>query len=82
MLLDERCATRAAAQGLECQGAGAGEQIDRMSSANVGPNQVENGLAQTVFHRPGTQIAAVDELSAAKSSADDSHAYRRPVGPV
>jgi len=52
MLFDERGSLSAAANCLEPQGPGAGEQIECMSSLDIGPKQIENRLAKAVFHRP------------------------------
>ena len=71
MSLDERRAGGPAAQGLEAQGPGAGEQVDRMVAGRLGADQIEDRLADAVLHRPHDRVAVIAEPPAAKMSADD-----------
>jgi hypothetical protein len=56
--LDERGVGGAAAEGLQAQRAGAGEQVDRVPPRGRDAHQVEDRLPQPVLHRPGHQIVA------------------------
>ena len=78
MLLDHRGPRGAAANGFEAQRAGAGKEIEGVLSSNVRSQQIKNGLAEAVFHRPGAKVAGVVEAAAAKVSADDAHAGDGP----
>ena len=71
VLFDHGGALRAAADRFQGQGSGAGKEIDRVFSADFRPDQVENRLAETVFHGPSAKIAAIVQPPAAKCSADD-----------
>ncbi len=53
MLLDERGSEAAPAERLQPQGAGPGEQVQGIGAAHVVAEQVEYGLADAIFHRPG-----------------------------
>ena len=71
VLFDQGGALGAAADRFQGQGSGAGKEIDRVFSADVRPDQVENRLAEAVFHGPGAEIAAIVQPPAAKCSPDD-----------
>src|SRR5262245_34179924 len=74
MPFDERRLHGPPADRFQAERPSAGEQIDRMATDDPRPNQIEDRLADAVFHRPRSQVAAVLELSAAKTAADDSQA--------
>ena len=81
VLLDERGPRGSAADGFEPQGAGAGEQIDGVLADDVGTDQVEDRLADTVFHRPRAVLRhGVDQSPAAQRSANDARRAGRLVG--
>ena len=61
----------ATTEGLARQRPGAGEEINGVHSADGGADEVEEGLAHAVLHRPYTRVAAVLEAPAAELSAHD-----------
>ena len=61
---------------------GAGKQVDRMSSIDLHPQQIEDGLANAVFHGPRPQIAAVFQLATAQRAANNPQARRLAPPPV
>jgi hypothetical protein len=71
VLLDQGGPRRSAADRFQRQGARAGKEIDRVSSADFRPDEVENRLAEAVFHWPGTETAAVVQMTVAEFAADD-----------
>ena len=68
VLLDQRGPLGAAADGLQRQRPGAGEEIHGVLAADGRTDQVEDRLAEAVFHGPGAEVAAVVEFSAAQST--------------
>ena len=69
VLLDQRGLLGAAADGLQRQRPGAGEEVQGVFAADGRTNQVEDGLAEAVFHGPGAEVAAVLEFSAPQRPA-------------
>ena len=76
MNFDRRRRNRAATDRFERQRAGAAEEVDDVFPANVLPEEVENRLANPLFHRTDATVAAVFELRSAEKTADDAQADR------
>ena len=66
-------------EGLQAEGTRAGEEIDGMGPLGGDPHEIEDRLPHPVFHRPDGEIAAVGQLSAAETPADDPQPDRPPI---
>lgn len=71
MPLAEDRPRRAAADRLEPDRPGAGEAIDRDGSGDASSDQIEERLADAVFHRPRPRVGAEFEPPPAEAAADD-----------
>ena len=80
MAFDKRGGRRPAADRLESQGPGAGEQIEGLLADNGRANQVEDGLADAILHRPRAIVAVVEERFPAQLAADDARRRGRSGG--
>ena len=70
----------AAADGLQAQRPGTGEQIDGVLALDGGAYEVEKRFPYAVFHGPHPLVATVAELSTTEVSADNPHSDRSGLG--
>jgi len=69
--LDEDGGSSPAAEGFETDGPGAGKKVDREFAFDEAADEVEQRLADVVFHRAGAEVTGVFELVSTKSAADN-----------
>jgi hypothetical protein len=72
-VLDEDDVGRAAAEGLDADGSGAGEEIGEDSVSDARSEDIEEGLAEAVRGGAGGVAAGSDELAGAKFASDYAH---------
>ena len=82
MPLDECYLCGPAAQRLQTQCPRSGKQVDSVTPRDVRPQQIENRLANAVFHRPRALVAAVLQLAVAERAADYPQPDDLPPGSV
>ncbi len=70
---------RAAADRLQSQRPGAGEQIDGVFAAHRRSYEIKHRLAQPIFHRPGARVSGVRQLPPAMRAADNPQRRFRSI---
>ena len=79
MVFDEHNFAGAAAEGLDADGAGAGEEVEEAAAGDAFGQDVEKGLAEAVAGGAKGKALEALELAAAKCSGDDAHSsFDRP----
>ncbi len=75
VIFDEEDALRAAAEGFNADGAGAGEEVEEVGAWDSGGENVEEGFAEAVAR--GAEVGRIEgfELTRAVSAGDDAHGW-------